>query len=115
MRVRAMSLGLVVLVGCLGQADPEQRAGAQAERGFLPDEPVVDLGADPRFVLRQVLGAEDGAVSSLAGEPFSHRSRSWHVYPFTAYPDARPAVRLTVNDPRLADGASRSITQARRS
>jgi pimeloyl-ACP methyl ester carboxylesterase len=76
------------------------------ERGFTAEEPVVDLTADPRFVLRRGIESGDANVTSVAGEPFSHRSRKWHVYPFTAYPDARPEVHLAVDDPRLAEATS---------
>lgn len=103
---RSAVVGLLFSAACLGSPEPEQRAGSQAEQGFSLDNPVVNLATDPRFVLRQVLDSWEEDVSAVAGEPFSHRSRMWHVYPFTAYPDVQPAVRLTVNDPRLAEGTS---------
>lgn len=106
MRATGWVLGLVALSGCLGAAEGEFRSGAASERGFSADEPIVDLSTDPRFVLRRPLESGDANVTSLAGEPFSHRSRKWHVYPFTAYPDARPALHLAVGDPRLADATS---------
>ena len=58
---------------------------------------LVALDDDARIVLRDrvTLGDPDGSVFSA--QPFSHRGRRWHLYPFTVYRAASWSAELRVD------------------
>ncbi len=62
------------------------------------------LADDPRLVLRDRLDlAGPSRSDGLRGTSFSHRSRRYHVYPFTTYGTSLVDVELNVHDEGWAD------------
>lgn len=62
------------------------------------------LADNPRLVLRDRLDlAGPSRSDGLRGTSFSHRSRRYHVYPFTTYGTSRIDVEITVHDEGWAD------------
>ena len=53
----------------------------------------MSLDDDPRIVLRARIDPTDAQTHSFSQEPFSHRGRRWHLYPFTVYAPTRFRVR----------------------
>jgi hypothetical protein len=126
-RARDVLLALALLLltaGCAGLGGPADSRSVGFPAAFDAlgpggpggDARGLDLADDPRFVVRDRLDlAGPSRSDALAGTSFSHRSRRYHVYPFTTYGSSRVQIRVTPQDPAMAERSAVWILGPRQS
>lgn len=87
------------------QPDPSGVDGKSDTANAFSPTAIEKFDDDARFVVRRRLDLSEQAVVELTEQPFSHRSRRWHVFPFAAYGEAAFTVSIQIDDAEMADAS----------